>query len=75
MANLTTITNISKQAVPILVNEIQLANVQVGSDLAANRAEQTLIAPGAELNIETNRIDIGQLEQLRRIGVISFTTR
>ena len=64
--NLTTITNISKQVVPILVNATTLASAQAGSDLAETRAEQTAIAPGAELNIESNRVDIGQLEQLQR---------
>jgi hypothetical protein len=73
--NLTTITNISKQAVPILVNATTIANVQVGSDLAETRAEQTSIAPGAELNVESNRVSLAQLEQLRRLGLITFVAR
>lgn len=74
-SNLTTITNISKQIVPVLVNGTTVARVQAGSDLPETRAEQTSLAPGAELNIETNRIDVGQLEQLQRIGVITFVSR
>lgn len=74
-SNLTTITNISKQIVPILVNATTTAAVQAGSDLPETTAEQTTIPPGAELNIETNRVDIGQLEQLQRIGLITFISR
>jgi hypothetical protein len=74
-SNLTTITNISRQVVPVLVNETTLARVQAGSDLPETRAEQTQIAPGAELNIETNRVDVGQLEQLQRLGLITFVSR
>lgn len=72
---LTTITNISRQAVPIMVNATTIAAVQVGSDLNETRAEQNSIPPGAELNIESNRVDIGQLERLRRFGLITFTLR
>lgn len=74
-SNLTTITNISKQVVPILVNATTLAKVQAGSDLPETRAGQTQISPGAELNIETNRVDVGQLEQLQRLAVITFISR
>jgi len=74
-SNLTTITNISRQTIPILVNNITLAQVQPGSDLANTRAEQTLIPSGAELNIETIRIDIGQLQQLQRLNLITYVSR
>ena len=74
-ANLTTITNISKQLVPILVNSITSSSAQTGSDLDAARSEQTFIQPGAEINIETNRIDLAQLEQMRRNGLIRFVSR
>lgn len=74
-SNLTTITNISRQTVPILVNNIPLSEVQTGSDLANTRAEQTFIPPSAELNIETVRIDIGQLQQLQRLGLITYVSR
>lgn len=74
-SNITTITNTSNQLIPILVNNIALESALVGSDLTATRAEQTMIAPGAELNIETTRVDIGQLEQLQRFGLITFVSR
>jgi len=74
-SNLITITNVSKQLIPILVNETTIAGIQAGSDLPETVSEQTFIPPGAELNIETNRVDIGQLEQLQRLGVIRFVSR
>lgn len=74
-SNLTTITNISRQTIPILVNNITLAQVQPGSDLANTRAEQTFIPSSAELNIETIRIDIGQLQQLQRLNLITYVSR
>lgn len=72
--SVTTITNLSKQAVPILVSEIPLSKASASSGLAASEARQLLIQPGAELTVETRRVDLGQLEQLRRKGLLSFTT-
>lgn len=74
-SNLTTITNISNQVVPILVNNIASSGAQAGSDLEASRSEQTFIPPGAEINIETNRVDVAQLEQMRRNKLIRFVSR
>ena len=73
--NLTSITNVSKQIVPILIDAISLATANANSDLAPSRAEQMGIAPGAEVELETSRIDIGQLEQLQRLGLLMFTSR
>jgi hypothetical protein len=74
-SNLTTVTNKSQQVVPILINEVSLANANAGSDIAATRAEQMSIPPGSEVEIETSRVDVGQLEQLQRLGLISFVSR
>lgn len=73
--NLTSITNVSKQVVPILIDAISLATANSASDLAPSRAEQMGIAPGAEVELETSRIDIGQLEQLQRLGLLTFISR
>ncbi len=73
-AALTTITNTSKQIVPILVNAIASDKANANSDIAANVAQQMQIAPGAETTIETKRIDLGQLDQLRRKGLLTYTT-
>jgi hypothetical protein len=74
-SNLTTITNKSKQTVPILVNAISIADANLSSDLDPARAEQTMIPAGSELEIETGRIDVGQLEQLQRLNMITFVSR
>ena len=74
-ANLVDITNISIQTVPILIDAIALANVSANSDIGSTRAEQMAIPPGSEVTIEMSRVDIGQLEQLQRLGLLTFTSR
>lgn len=74
-SNLTTITNKSKQVVPILIDDIGLTDANTSSDIGPTRAEQMQIAPGSEVEIETSRVDVGQLEQLQRLGLITFVAR
>lgn len=74
-SNLTTITNVSKQNVPVLVNEIALEKANANSDLDSTRAEQMSIPPGSQVEVETLRVDIGQLEQLQRMKLITFVSR
>jgi hypothetical protein len=74
-AALTTITNLSKQTVPILINEIALDKANSASGVPPAQASQMHIAPGAQVTIETKRVDVGQLEQLRRKNLLSFTTQ
>lgn len=69
---LTTITNISSQIVPILVNNIALDKANALSDVAYSVANQTGIAPGAQVTIESQRLDVSQLERLRNMKLISF---
>jgi hypothetical protein len=69
---LTSICNISKQVVPILINEVALESVDAGSEVASTRSEQMHLPPGSEVEIETSRIDIGQLEQLQRLQLLTF---
>jgi hypothetical protein len=68
----TTITNISNQTIPILVNPIALDKAAAASDIEPTRAESMQIPPGSQVEIETQRIDLGQLEQLQRAKVITF---
>ncbi len=70
---LTTITNVSKQVVPILINNITTADANSNSTVPADKAQQMLIAPSAQVTIETRRLDLGQLEQLRRKKLLSFS--
>jgi len=72
---LTSITNISKQVVPILVNDIAIDIADAGSDIPPTRAQQMQIAPGAEVEIESSRVDLAQLEQLQRLKLLTFVAR
>jgi hypothetical protein len=72
---LTTITNVSKQSLPIIVNSIVATNADTGSDIAASIDKQVLLAPGRELNVETSRLDLAQLDKLRNYNLIVYTNR
>ena len=72
---LTSITNISNQVVPILVNDIALANAAAGSDIPSTRSEQMAIPPGSEVEVESERVDLAQLEQLQRLRLLTFVAR
>ena len=74
MSVLTTISNVSEQAIPILINDISLESSNSSSDVAYNIANQTMIAPGAQVTIETQRLDLGQLESLQIKRLISYTS-
>lgn len=69
---LTTITNVSNQVVPILVNDIIANKANNLSGLAASEARQLQMAPGSEITIETQRLDLGQLERLQGLRLLSF---
>ncbi len=67
----TIITNVSIQAVPILYGTI--ASALSNSDVPANKNGQLLIKPNSSVTIETARLDDAQLEQLRRLNMITYT--
>jgi hypothetical protein len=70
----TTITNTSNQVIPVLVGSTTLAEADPNSSIPPLTSEQVAIASGAQLVIETGRVDIGQLEQLRRKRLITYTS-
>lgn len=72
-ANLVNVTNISGQVIPILINSISADTASAQSDIPAAQAEQMFIQPGVGFAIEQSRVDIGQLEQLARKKLITFT--
>lgn len=72
--SVTTITNISRQVIPILVNEIAASKASENSDLPPSDARQLSIQPGSEIRIETSRLDIGQLDQLRRKALLTYVS-
>lgn len=75
MANLTTITNISRQTVPVLVNSIGPASANANSDIDYKVTNQTFLAPGAQVSLETLRLDEGQLQQLSKLKLITYVAR
>lgn len=73
-AALTTITNVSQQVVPILVDDIATNKANSSSNLSAQTASQLQIPPGSQVKIETQRLDVGQLERLQVLKLITFTS-
>ncbi len=74
MASLTTISNISQQTIPILINTITEANAAAASDVPATQSELRL-APRTEASIETIRTNVAQLEQLANRRLITYSHR
>ncbi len=70
--SLTTITNISIQVVPILVSDIPLSAANPNSGVPPGQASQMGLAPGSVVTIESQRLDLAQLEQLARLKLISY---
>lgn len=71
---ITTVNNVSAQVLSILVNEVALDRVSASSDLGATTAASVAIPPGKSLTVETSRIDLGQLDQLRKKKLISYSS-
>lgn len=72
-AKLTTITNVSNQPIPVLVNETTTAGVNASSNLAKTVQGQITIPAGKQLVVETARVDLAQLERLRQLNLITFS--
>lgn len=68
----TTITNVSDQVIPVLVGSIDSSKANSSSDIPASDARQVSIAPGSEIVVETQRLDLGQLERLQNLKVITY---
>lgn len=71
--NLVTITNISAQVVPIIIDSVLASLASASSDIAASRTEPVALAPGAGMTIEQSRVDAGQLEQLAKKRLITYS--
>jgi uncharacterized lipoprotein YbaY len=69
-----TITNISKQIIPILVNSITTSSVNSSSTIDSTVASQMSIPPSSQVIIERQRISLAQLDQLRKKSLITYTT-
>lgn len=69
---LTTITNISNQIVPILLNDIASSKANTLSDVVASEKRQLSIIAGAQVRVESQRLDLSQLTRLRSLGLLTF---
>lgn len=69
---LTTITNISNQVIPVLVDTIKPSIANESSNLGPTDARQVQIAPGAQFRCETQRLDLAQLDRLRSLKLLSY---
>jgi len=72
--SVTTITNTSTQAIPVLVSATTSAKASASSNLAYSVERQISIAPGASLTVETSRLDLGQLDAIRKKNLISYSS-
>lgn len=70
---LINITNVSNQLVELLYGAIDSDNNT--SDIAASRSGLMKLKAGASIELEIPRVDAGQLENLRKLGVITYTKR
>lgn len=71
--SIISITNISHQVVTILYGNTTAGDSR--SKFAYNLAGEMVIAPGASTDIEEGRVDAGQLESLKRKGLLTTTVR
>lgn len=72
--SITTINNISNQVIQISYSRISTQKASANSDLAPSKSGQLIMQSGKSIRIETSRIDVGQLDQLRRKRVLSYVT-
>jgi hypothetical protein len=72
---LTCITNISLQVVPVMLSSIALSKADSGSSVAYNKDGALSIPPGQQIDVESSRLDDGQLVQLRTMNLITTTIR
>lgn len=70
---LINVTNISSQVIELLYGAIDSDNST--SNIPAGRSGLMKLAPGASVELELPRVDAGQLENLRKLNVISYTKR
>lgn len=66
----TTISNTSTQIIKVLYSAI--ASDSSVSDIDAADSGELLLAPGGQVNIESSRLDLGQLDSLSRKNLISY---
>jgi len=72
---ITCITNVSNQTIPVMVSSILLADANASSEVTYNKEGSVSILPGGNVDIETIRLEDGQISQLKNMNLISTTVR
>jgi hypothetical protein len=72
---ITCISNVSNQMIPVILSKIALAKKETSSNVDYYREGMLQIAPGAAVDVESTRLDDGQLIQLKNMGLISTVVR
>lgn len=67
---LTYITNNTHQTIPIIVNRIALVLADPLSTVEPLAHGELMLHPGAHMNIETSRLNEGQLHKLMELGLV-----
>ena len=73
MVALTTISNISTQAIPVLVGKIDVAKANPSSQIPPTSGLQVTIVAGSQLVVESQRLDKGQIIQLANMKLITYS--
>ena len=71
LVHLSTIENLSPQVIPVIYQQ-GVASAAAG-DVAYAKTGQLMIAPGSKIKIETNRLDHGQVETLKKRNLVKVT--
>ncbi len=72
MANMTVLTNVSRQTIRLLVEKIDSRDAAANSDLSSDITGIISVGAGKTLTIETERLDVGQLDNLRNSAIAKF---
>lgn len=75
MANTTVvqITNTTTQTIGIMVNSIAPDKSNAISDIPAQKDGSYHMVAGSSLTVELQRISVGQLDNLRNLGQITYS--
>ncbi len=73
MATLIRITNISPQLITIIINKIDPQKANTNSNVPANQEGVYQMVAGSTIQVELQRVNFGQLNQLQNLGQIKYT--
>lgn len=71
--SIITITNISNQNVQVNYGTIPAQKASENSELPPSKSGQLSMQSGSSIRLETKRVSIGQLDQLRRKRLLTYS--